>query len=144
MAEYFRDAEGQDVLLFVDNIFRFTQVVIATAVHLLLKRCTCACVDGPNACCVMRVVPAQSRRGSAWAALGRQGFAAECSRGCSQLQGSGTKGRTKAGAAAAGIVSELHPGAACRERRPTDAGRREAVRKTLRVCVCVRGEGGGV
>lgn len=25
MAEYFRDAEGQDVLLFVDNIFRFTQ-----------------------------------------------------------------------------------------------------------------------
>eukprot|EP00884_Botryococcus_braunii_P022476 jgi/Botrbrau1/8912/Bobra.0148s0026.1 len=26
VAEYFRDAEGQDVLLFVDNIFRFTQV----------------------------------------------------------------------------------------------------------------------
>ncbi|MGL4972437.1 MAG: F0F1 ATP synthase subunit beta [Culicoidibacterales bacterium] len=25
MAEYFRDAQGQDVLLFVDNIFRFTQ-----------------------------------------------------------------------------------------------------------------------
>lgn len=25
MAEYFRDREGQDVLLFVDNIFRFTQ-----------------------------------------------------------------------------------------------------------------------
>ena len=25
MAEYFRDYEGQDVLLFVDNIFRFTQ-----------------------------------------------------------------------------------------------------------------------
>ncbi len=25
MAEYFRDAEGQDVLLFIDNIFRFTQ-----------------------------------------------------------------------------------------------------------------------
>ncbi len=25
MAEHFRDAEGQDVLLFVDNIFRFTQ-----------------------------------------------------------------------------------------------------------------------
>jgi F-type H+-transporting ATPase subunit beta len=25
MAEYFRDAEGKDVLLFVDNIFRFTQ-----------------------------------------------------------------------------------------------------------------------
>ena len=26
MAEHFRDAEGQDVLLFIDNIFRFTQV----------------------------------------------------------------------------------------------------------------------
>ena len=26
IAEYFRDAQGQDVLLFVDNIFRFTQV----------------------------------------------------------------------------------------------------------------------
>merc|ERR1711943_132811 len=25
VAEYFRDAEGQDVLFFVDNIFRFTQ-----------------------------------------------------------------------------------------------------------------------
>ena len=25
MAEYFRDEEGQDVLFFVDNIFRFTQ-----------------------------------------------------------------------------------------------------------------------
>ncbi|MBQ3920290.1 MAG: F0F1 ATP synthase subunit beta, partial [Oscillospiraceae bacterium] len=25
MAEYFRDTEGQDVLLFIDNIFRFTQ-----------------------------------------------------------------------------------------------------------------------
>src|SRR5207237_6826684 len=24
-AEYFRDEEGQDVLLFIDNIFRFTQ-----------------------------------------------------------------------------------------------------------------------
>jgi F0F1-type ATP synthase beta subunit len=26
VAEHFRGAEGQDVLLFVDNIFRFTQV----------------------------------------------------------------------------------------------------------------------
>src|SRR3978361_530957 len=25
MAEYFRDTEGQDVLLFIDNIFRFVQ-----------------------------------------------------------------------------------------------------------------------
>src|SRR5919201_5569532 len=25
MAEYFRDAEGRDVLLFIDNIFRFAQ-----------------------------------------------------------------------------------------------------------------------
>jgi len=28
VAEHFRDAEGQDVLLFVDNIFRFTQVCL--------------------------------------------------------------------------------------------------------------------
>ena len=27
IAEYFRDVEGQDVLLFIDNIFRFTQPV---------------------------------------------------------------------------------------------------------------------
>lgn len=26
IAEYFRDDEGQDVLLFIDNIFRFTQI----------------------------------------------------------------------------------------------------------------------
>jgi F0F1-type ATP synthase beta subunit len=25
MAEYFRDKEGKDVLVFIDNIFRFTQ-----------------------------------------------------------------------------------------------------------------------
>lgn len=29
VAEHFRDAEGQDVLLFIDNIFRFTQVKIS-------------------------------------------------------------------------------------------------------------------
>lgn len=29
VAEHFRDAEGQDVLLFIDNIFRFTQVSLA-------------------------------------------------------------------------------------------------------------------
>lgn len=29
VAEYFRDLEGQDVLFFVDNIFRFTQVCLA-------------------------------------------------------------------------------------------------------------------
>ena len=29
VAEHFRDAEGQDVLLFIDNIFRFTQVCLA-------------------------------------------------------------------------------------------------------------------
>ncbi len=33
MAEYFRDAEGQDVLLFVDNIFRFTQVRPKLVLH---------------------------------------------------------------------------------------------------------------
>lgn len=34
VAEHFRDAEGQDVLLFIDNIFRFTQVCI-----LVLRTC---------------------------------------------------------------------------------------------------------
>jgi len=29
VAEHFRDAEGQDVLLFIDNIFRFTQARLA-------------------------------------------------------------------------------------------------------------------
>lgn len=40
VAEYFRDQEGQDVLLFIDNIFRFTQA--GSEVSLLLvasKRC---------------------------------------------------------------------------------------------------------
>ncbi len=36
MAEYFRDKEGQDVLLFIDNIFRFTQA--GSAVSALLGR----------------------------------------------------------------------------------------------------------
>ena len=31
VAEYFRDEEGQDVLLFIDNIFRFTQVLGRTS-----------------------------------------------------------------------------------------------------------------
>src|SRR3546814_17202016 len=35
-AEYFRDEEGQDVLFFVDNIFRFTQA--GSAVSALLGR----------------------------------------------------------------------------------------------------------
>ena len=28
IAEYFRDVEGQDVLLFIDNIFRFTTSLV--------------------------------------------------------------------------------------------------------------------
>ena len=36
MAEYFRDREGQDVLLFIDNIFRFTQA--GSVVSALLGR----------------------------------------------------------------------------------------------------------
>ncbi len=47
VAEYFRDEEGQDVLLFVDNIFRFTQArtaqcKIAAAGNALDDR-TCCC-----------------------------------------------------------------------------------------------------
>src|SRR4029453_1293521 len=36
MAEYFRDVENQDVLLFIDNIFRFTQA--GSEVSTLLER----------------------------------------------------------------------------------------------------------
>ena len=41
VAEHFRDAEGQDVLLFIDNIFRFTQVrrLIAEAFEILCSIC---------------------------------------------------------------------------------------------------------
>jgi len=39
VAEYFRDAEGQDVLLFIDNIFRFTQVSLVPSFVLLLSPC---------------------------------------------------------------------------------------------------------
>ncbi|KXZ48969.1 hypothetical protein GPECTOR_24g259 [Gonium pectorale] len=40
VAEYFRDVEGQDVLLFVDNIFRFTQPTLATDLGGLQERIT--------------------------------------------------------------------------------------------------------
>ena len=35
VAEYFRDEEGQDVLLFIDNIFRFTQAGSEVSVYSL-------------------------------------------------------------------------------------------------------------
>lgn len=34
VAEYFRDQEGQDVLLFIDNIFRFTQAGSEVRLHI--------------------------------------------------------------------------------------------------------------
>ena len=39
VAEYFRDEEGQDVLLFIDNIFRFTQAgsEVCSSFHMLLN-----------------------------------------------------------------------------------------------------------
>lgn len=43
IAEYFRDIEGQDVLFFVDNIFRFTQVCGKNAVCLYQGNCGAAC-----------------------------------------------------------------------------------------------------
>lgn len=44
VAEYFRDQEGQDVLLFIDNIFRFTQagsevMILAGYVHIKYFKC---------------------------------------------------------------------------------------------------------
>ena len=46
MAEYFRDEEGQDVLLFVDNIFRFSQA--GSEVSALLGRIPSAVGYQPN------------------------------------------------------------------------------------------------
>ena len=46
MAEYFRDAEGKDVLLFIDNIFRFTQA--GAEVSALLGRMPSAVGYQPN------------------------------------------------------------------------------------------------
>ncbi len=46
MAEYFRDEEGQDVLLFIDNIFRFTQA--GSEVSALLGRMPSAVGYQPN------------------------------------------------------------------------------------------------
>ena len=46
MAEYFRDQEGQDVLLFIDNIFRFTQA--GSEVSALLGRMPSAVGYQPN------------------------------------------------------------------------------------------------
>ena len=57
MAEYFRDMEGQDVLLFVDNIFRFTQVGTSHNTY----------------CMRLGVMHASSCKGSGWGT--RKGFA---------------------------------------------------------------------
>jgi len=46
IAEYFRDAEGRDVLLFIDNIFRFTQA--GAEVSALLGRMPSAVGYQPN------------------------------------------------------------------------------------------------
>uniref|UniRef100_UPI0040470B3B F0F1 ATP synthase subunit beta n=1 Tax=Aquiluna sp. TaxID=2053504 RepID=UPI0040470B3B len=46
MAEYFRDVQGQDVLLFIDNIFRFTQA--GSEVSTLLGRLPSAVGYQPN------------------------------------------------------------------------------------------------
>ena len=42
VAEYFRDKEGQDVLLFIDNIFRFTQAgsEVGTCIVLVCEQIT--------------------------------------------------------------------------------------------------------
>src|SRR5438045_5948416 len=46
VAEYFRDSEGLDVLLFIDNIFRFTQA--GSEVSALLGRMPSAIGYQPN------------------------------------------------------------------------------------------------
>ena len=46
VAEHFRDAEGQDVLLFIDNIFRFTQVNFLEQVN--YQKMSCNLDEGDN------------------------------------------------------------------------------------------------
>ncbi len=48
MAEYFRDEQGQDVLLFIDNIFRFTQ---AGSVGICIIRSYAFCSRLPTNTC---------------------------------------------------------------------------------------------
>ena len=57
IAEYFRDEEGQDVLLFIDNIFRFTQA--GSEVSALLGRipsATCFSSSSSSASARMQIV----------------------------------------------------------------------------------------
>jgi F-type H+-transporting ATPase subunit beta len=54
MAEYFRDEEGRDVLLFIDNIFRFTQA--GSEVSALLGRMPSAVGYQPNLATEMAVL----------------------------------------------------------------------------------------
>lgn len=55
VAEHFRDAEGQDVLLFIDNIFRFTQVSLFvngfSGVPLSCVGCHLCCKSSVLFCC---------------------------------------------------------------------------------------------
>jgi F-type H+-transporting ATPase subunit beta len=65
VAEYFRDSEGQDVLLFVDNIFRFTQA--GSEVSALLGRMPSAVGYQPNLATEMGALQERitsTRRGS--------------------------------------------------------------------------------
>ena len=50
VAEYFRDQEGQDVLLFIDNIFRFTQAGSEVSVQSDRKEgvCMMTCCCSPS------------------------------------------------------------------------------------------------
>src|SRR5699024_1587436 len=54
MAEYFRDVQNQDVLLFIDNIFRFTQA--GSEVSTLLGRMPSAVGYQPNLADEMRLL----------------------------------------------------------------------------------------
>lgn len=46
VAEYFRDQEGQDVLLFIDNIFRFTQA--GSEVGADHRAASCPSINSPS------------------------------------------------------------------------------------------------
>jgi hypothetical protein len=69
IAEYFRDEEGQDVLLFIDNIFRFTQAGSEVGHNLTVKDISLMYVLGvcpARSYPFCRRIPAHSLHGYGW------------------------------------------------------------------------------
>jgi F0F1-type ATP synthase beta subunit len=57
IAEYFRDVENQDVLLFVDNIFRFTQARCCRLRYLIRWQRCAAAGNVASECTALTIIP---------------------------------------------------------------------------------------